>query len=377
MTIYSRSETLHHKLCGKLRIISKIPLNTRGNLSLAYTPGVAKPVLSIAKNPQEVYNLTIKGNTVAVITDGSAVLGLGNVGPLAALPVMEGKCAIFSEFAGLNAFPICLNTQKVAEIVQTIRFISPVFGAINLEDIASPRCFEIESQLQNLGIPVMHDDQHATAIVVLAGLINASIVTQKDLRKCKITVCGSGAAGTAITKLLLYYGVNNIVIVDKQGIISRSRKYEQPHKTELARLTNPGNLEGNLLAATINSDILIGVSQKNLFTKKIIKALNPNSIVFAMANPNPEIQPKLAIKLGVKIIATGRSDYPNQVNNALVFPGFFKGLLTYRKSKVTNEMKIKVAEALSSLVSKPSAQNIIPSIFNPKVVPTIVNCFKG
>lgn len=375
MTSSNKALKLHAKLHGKLNVSSKINLKTRNNLSLAYTPGVAAVASCINKNKEAVYQLTGKKNTVAVITDGSAVLGLGDIGPEAALPVMEGKCAIFKEFADIDAYPICLATRDVSEIVNIVKNISPSFGGINLEDISAPRCFEIEKKLSGLGIPVMHDDQHATAIAVLAGLINSMKVVDKSLSLCKIIVVGAGAAGTAIIKLLTFLGHKNIIAVDRQGIISSSRRNLPVYKKELVLLTNGKDFTGDLSAAVKNADVLIGVSTKNIFTKRIISLMNKNPIVFALANPEPEITPTEALKWGVKVIATGRSDYPNQINNALVFPGFFRGLLNLRITKITQEMKINAAYALSSLVKKPRANYFIPSIFDEQVVPTIVKSF--
>ena len=336
-----------------------------------YTPGVAEVVKSIKNHPGQVYNLTIKNNTIAVITDGSAVLGLGNVGAEAALPVMEGKCAIFKEFAGINAFPICLKTQNIQEIITIIKNISPTFAAINLEDISAPRCFEIEKKLQNLDIPVMHDDQHATAIVVLAGLINAAVVVNKDLKKCKTVITGVGAAGTAVAKLLVFYGLENIILVDSKGILSNKRQDLEGYKKNLLVISNRENQSGNLNQAVKNADILIGVSQKDIFTKDIIKNLNNKSIVFALANPDPEITASNANKWGVIVYANGRSDNINQVNNALVFPGFFKGLIQKKITRITNKMKLSTAIALASLIKKPTSKCFIPSIFDRRIVPTI------
>ncbi len=364
--------SLQRKLQGKIEITSKIPLNSRKNLTLAYTPGVGQVATYIRDNKQSVYDITIKNNTVAVITDGSAVLGLGNIGPEAALPVMEGKCAIFRQFAKVNAFPICLNTQDTEEIIRTIRAISPVFGAINLEDISAPRCFEIESRLQDLGIPVIHDDQHATAIVILAALTNALKIVNKTLGKAKIVVTGSGAAGTAIINLLVKAGAKNVIAVDRKGIISKDRSDISGYKIKLAQITNPEGLNGALQDAAKEADALIGVSSKGLFTEPIIRSMNKDSIVFALANPDPEVSPVDAKRWGVKLIATGRSDYPNQVNNALVFPGLFKGLLEARKTKVTDEIKFKAAYALASLVKNPTPQKFIPSIFEKNIIPTLV-----
>lgn len=363
---------LHRKLQGKISVKAKLSLHSLKNLSFAYTPGVAEVVNYIRKYPASLYDLTIKRNTIAVVSDGSAVLGLGNVGACAALPVMEGKCAIFWEFAKIQAFPLCLDTQDVDEIVETVKNVAPVFGGINLEDISAPRCFEIEERLQTLDIPVMHDDQHATAIVVLAALINAAKVVGKNLQKCKIVINGAGAAGMAIAKILLGVGVWNLVLVDSKGILQRERKGMQEYKNQIAISTNPENLRGSLTDAVDDADILIGVSVKGAFTKDIIARLGKESIVFALANPDPEILPEDSKRWGAQIIATGRSDLPNQVNNALVFPGFFKGLLEKRIRKITSPMKINAAYALASLVKHPTKTRIIPSILNRSVVPAIV-----
>lgn len=356
---------------GRLEIKSRIAITSRKILSEVYTPGVAKNILAIKKNPKKIFDLTIKNNTVAVISDGSAVLGLGNIGTLAVLPVLEGKCAIFKEFGSLNAFPICLGTQEPKEIIKTIINISPVFAAINLEDIAAPKCFEIENKLQNLGIPVVHDDQHATAIIVLAGLINAVKVTGKNLAKCKIVINGAGAAGTAIIRLLYFYGARNLTAVDSTGIISRSRKNLSIYKKKIAILTNREKITGKLKEAVKMSDILIGVSQKNLFTKDMIRSMNVKPIVFALANPDPEIRREDAIRAGAVIYACGRSDEVNQINNALVFPGFFKGLIDNKITKVTDKMKIKAAEAISGLIKSPTKNHFIPEIFDKRLVDVI------
>lgn len=363
--------SLHQKLKGKLTIGSKVSLFNEDNLRLLYTPGVGEAVNCIKKNPESLYNLTGKSNSIAVVTDGSAVLGLGNVGPEAALPVMEGKCAIFNEFAGLDAYPICLKTQNVGEIVQTIKNISPGFGGINLEDISAPRCFVIERKLSDLDIPALHDDQHATAIIVLAGLINAVKVAGKNLLECKTVINGAGAAGNAIAKLLYAYGIRNILILDSKGIISVDRKDLDIFKKELLTMTNKNDISGNLTKAVEKSDILIGVSVKNIFTKNIINTMNSNPVVFALANPDPEIKPQDARRYGVKILATGRSDYPNQINNALVFPGFFKGLLSKKIKKVTSQMKIAAATAIAGLIKKPQAEYFIPKIFDRRLVSTV------
>lgn len=371
------SVSFHKKLKGKLSVVSKQPLRSRKILSLAYTPGVAEAVKKIRDDKKSVYDLTIKNNTIAIISDGSAVLGLGNVGPEAAMPVMEGKCAIFKEFAGINAFPICLNTQDEQELINAIHWMSPSFGAITLEDISAPRCFNIENHLQDLGIPVVHDDQHATAIITLAGLYNALKLNKKKLKDTKIVVVGSGAAGTAICKLLLTAGAKNILIIDREGILSKSRKNLREYKKELAQISNPENISGSIGDAAKKADVLIGVSSKDLFTPDIIRSMNNNPIIFALANPDPEIKPSLAKKCGVKIIATGRSDYPNQVNNALVFPGLFKGLLHSKKKRLTDNIKINVAQTIASLISKPTPQKFIPTIFDKRLVPAIVKAVES
>lgn len=364
---------LHKKLKGKIGIVSKIKLNSRKNLTLAYTPGVGQVAAYICDNKQSVYDLTMKNNTIAVVSDGSAVLGLGNIGPEAAIPVMEGKCAIFKEFAGINAFPLCLNTQNTEEIITVIRAISPVFGGINIEDISAPRCFEIEDRLQDLGIPVIHDDQHATAIVVLSAIINALKIVNKTLEKAKIVVTGSGAAGTAIIKILVKAGAKNILAVDRKGIISATRKdITSGYKVELAKITNAKGINGALQDGAMGADALIGVSSKGLFTEEVIRSMNSDAIVFALANPDPEVIPSDAKRWGAKLIATGRSDYPNQVNNALVFPGLFKGLLESRKTKITDEIKFRAAYALASLVKNPTPQKFITSIFEKEIIPTLV-----
>lgn len=364
---------LHKKLNGKIEVRSKIALRTKNDLSLAYTPGVAQASYAIKDNPESVYQLTIKKNAVAVVSDGSAVLGLGNIGAAAAIPVMEGKCAIFREFGGIDAFPICIQTQDTDEIVNIIKNIAPVFGGINIEDISAPRCFEIEERLQDLGIPVMHDDQHATSIIVLAALLNALKVVNKKITDVKIVLVGSGAAGTATLKLLSKLNPADLLAIDRTGIISKERDDLNPSKKALLAITNKSNETGGLKEAAKNADVLIGLSTKGLFTKEIIESLNKDPIIFAMANPNPEISPEDAKKWGVKIIGTGRSDYPNQINNSLVFPGFFKGLLKYRITKITPEMKLAAAKSLAGLIGNPSETNFVPTMFDKRVVPTIVD----
>ncbi|MFA5948504.1 MAG: NADP-dependent malic enzyme [Candidatus Gracilibacteria bacterium] len=354
----------HEKYHGKLEIISKKPLNNRDGLTLFYTPGVAFPCKEIEKNPLDAYKYTMKSNTVAVITDGSAVLGLGNIGALAGLPVMEGKCALFKEFGGVNAFPICLGTQDTEEIISVVKNISLVFGGINLEDISAPRCFEVEERLKaELDIPVFHDDQHGTAIVCLAGLINGLKVTGKKKEKVKIVISGAGAAGMAICKLLLKYGFKNIILLDSVGTIYEGRSELNIYKEKIAKETNREKIVGGLAEAISGADVFIGVSKPNILTAKMVKTMNEKSMVFAMSNPDPEITPEEAKKGGAFIIATGRSDYPNQINNVLAFPGIFKGALKYGAKKITDDMKIASAEALAKIVKKPSREKIIPGVF--------------
>ena len=354
---------LHKKLGGKLEVVSKGALTTRDDWSTMYTPGVGAVAAHVAKKPKDARQYTIKRNTVAVISDGSAVLGLGNIGALGALPVMEGKCAIFKEMAGVDAFPIVLDTQNIDEIVETVKHIAPGFGGINLEDFAAPNCFEIESRLKaELDIPVMHDDQHGTAVVVLAGLINAAKVVKKELKHMRIVVVGAGAAGRAITLLLALYGVKNIVVVDRSGIIHERRKGLAGYKRELAKVTNPKNISGELEDIVKGADVLIGVSGPGRISKAHIEAMAEDAIVFALANPIPEIKPDDAKAAGARIIATGRSDFPNQVNNSLAFPGIFRGALDRDVRAITDTMKLNAAKKIASLVKKPTADCIIPSI---------------
>ncbi len=360
---------LHRRARGKIDIVGKVPLASRKDLNLAYTPGVAAVSLAIAKNKKKVFDYTIKSNTVAVITDGSAVLGLGNIGPEAALPVMEGKCLIFKNFGGITAWPIALATQDVDEIVRTVKNIAPLFGGINLEDISAPRCFEIEGRLRKiLDIPVFHDDQHGSAIAVLAGLINALKVVKKDISRVRIVVSGAGAAGVATIKILLAYGAKNIVALDSRGAVYKGRAHLDKSKKELARRTNKKRERGGLAEVIRGADVFIGVSKGNLLSKEMVREMAGDPIVFAMANPTPEIDPKLAKEAGAKIVATGRSDFPNQINNSLVFPGVFRGLLDARAKKITERMKIAAAEALAQLVKKPTEHNIIPGMFDKRVV---------
>ncbi|MCR4284825.1 MAG: NADP-dependent malic enzyme [archaeon] len=376
MDINEESLELHKKLRGKIEVRSKVSINNKKDLSLAYTPGVAEVCRVIHSNKEKVYDYTSKGNMVAVISDGSAVLGLGNIGAEASLPVMEGKAILFKEFADIDAFPIILNKQDIQETINTIKNISPGFGGINLEDFKAPECFEIEAALQDLGIPVMHDDQHGTAVVVLAGLINALKLKGSDKKDVGIVLNGTGAAGVAITRILLEYGFKNIILVDSKGTIYRGRKDLNEIKKELAELTNKELIKGGLRDALEGVDIFIGVSKGNLLTKDMIGVMNEKPIIFALANPTPEIMPDLAKEAGAFIIATGRSDFPNQVNNVLAFPGIFRGALDIRAKRITNKMKIAAAEALASLVAEPSVDMIIPHSLDKTVVPRVAEAVK-
>jgi malate dehydrogenase (oxaloacetate-decarboxylating) len=368
---------LSKKLGGKIEIRSKQKL-TRKSLPILYTPGVAEVSRAIAKNKKLSFKYTIRKNTVAVVSDGSAVLGLGNIGPEAALPVMEGKALLFKELAGVDAIPIVLATQDVEEIIKTVRYLTPTFGGINLEDISAPRCFEIEERLKKeLDIPVFHDDQHGTAIVVLAGLINALKVVKKDARKIKTVISGSGAAGIAIAKLLIKYGVRNIILVDSTGIIHKERKEGMNLvKNEIAHLTNPEGIRGILKDALRGADVFIGVSAPNLLTKYEITKMHRDPIVFTMSNPIPEITPEEAIKGGARIVATGRSDYPNQINNVLAFPGVFRGVLDNGIKQITDAHKLKAAKAIASLIKKPSSDRIVPEALDPRVAKAVSKVFK-
>jgi malate dehydrogenase (oxaloacetate-decarboxylating) len=378
MNLKEKSVELHKKLKGKLEIKSKAKIDSKETLSLVYTPGVAEPCIEISEDKKKVFDYTIKGNTIAVITDGSAVLGLGNIGAEASLPVMEGKCALFKELAGINAFPIALKSQDTKEIISIIKNISPVFGAINLEDISSPRCFEIEKELQELGLPVMHDDQHATAIVVLAGLENALKVKEKKMQETKIVVNGIGAGGTGITKLLLAKKEQpkEIILVDKEGILFEGKKNMLKHHEELAKITNRKKVQGNLSDALEKADVFIGVSFKGVLTKEMIKKMNPKPIIFALANPEPEIDPKEAFEAGAELVATGRSDYPNQVNNVLAFPGVFKGALKAKATKINQEMKLAAVKALDECIEKPTKEKFIPSPLEKNVTERIAEAVK-
>lgn len=371
-TINQKALEIHKKLGGKIEVTSKVKINSAKDLSLIYTPGVAFVSEFVKGNEKRARTHTIKGNSVAIVSDGSSVLGLGNIGALGALPVMEGKAVIFKEFAGIDAYPIVLDTQNVDEIVDTIKNIAPGFGGIILEDISAPRCFEIEERLKKeLNIPVMHDDQHGTAVVVLAALINAAIVVKKDLNFFSIVIIGAGAAGTAVANLLVRVGVRDVVVADSRGIIYKGRKNLNKYKKLLAGKTNKKNKKGDPSVAIDGADVLIGVSGPKTITKAHVRSMAKDAIVFALANPVPEIYPRLAKDAGAKVVATGRSDFPNQVNNALVFPGIFRGALDRGAKKITENMKIRAAYALASIVKKPSKNKIIPSIFDKRVCPLV------
>lgn len=366
---------LHKKLKGKIRVVPAAPVRNRTDLALVYTPGVAAVSSFVAKHPKEARDYTIKGRMVAVISDGSAVLGLGNIGALGALPVMEGKCALFKTFADVDAVPIVLETQDPDEIVETVLRIAPAFGGINLEDIAAPNCFEIEKRVvEQLDIPVMHDDQHGTAVVVLAGLLNALKVVGKKLEKAQIVVSGAGAAGTAITHLLRAAGARNIIVLDSKGILDAHRP--EPHKRELADFTNPEKKKGGLREALHGADVLIGVSGPGLAKADDIRLMNKKAVVFALANPTPEIMPEEAKKGGAAVIATGRSDFPNQINNSLAFPGIFRGALDHKVRRITEKQKLDAAKAIASLVKKPTAQKIVPDMFDKKVAKAVANVIR-
>ncbi|HJC79852.1 NAD(P)-dependent malic enzyme [[Ruminococcus] torques] len=370
---------MHEQWNGKLETTAKAHVDTREDLAIAYTPGVAEPCKVIAEDPEAAYKYTIKANTVAVVSDGSAVLGLGNIGALAAMPVMEGKAVLFKEFGGVNAVPICLDTQDTEEIIRTVVNIAPAFGGINLEDISAPRCFEIETRLKELlNIPVFHDDQHGTAIVVLAGIINALKVTGKKKEDCRVVINGAGSAGIAIAKLLLTYGFSHIIICDSKGIISRSADNLTPVKEEIAQITNKDDLKGTLADALKGADIFIGVSAPGVVTADMVASMNKDAILFALSNPVPEIMPDLAKAAGAKVVGTGRSDFPNQVNNVVAFPGIFKGALEGRAAQITEEMKLAAAEAIAGLVADDelNEDNILPQPFDPRVADTVSQAVK-
>ena len=379
MTINEKALELHEKWNGKLDTVSKVQVKTREDLALAYTPGVAEPCKVIAKDPEAAYRYTIKSNTVAVVSDGSAVLGLVNIGPLAAMPVMEGKAVLFKEFGGINAFPICLDTQDTEEIIETVVRIAPAFGGINLEDISAPRCFEIEERLKKLlNIPVFHDDQHGTAIVVLAGIINALKVTGKKKEDCRVVVNGAGSAGVAITKLLLNYGFPHITMCDKTGMLCKGMEGLNWMQEKMVEVTNLEHKTGTLADALKGADIFVGVSAPGIVSQEMVASMNKDSILFAMANPVPEIMPDLAKAAGARVVGTGRSDFPNQVNNVLIFPGIFRGALEGRATAITEEMKLAAANAIAALVddSELSDENILPAAFDPRVADAVSKAVK-
>lgn len=372
-----KSVEAHKKYGGKVAIHSKMPLDTKEDLSIAYTPGVAQPCLDISENRELVYDYTSKQNTVAVVSDGSAVLGLGNIGPEASMPVMEGKAVLFKKFADVDAIPIVLSSQNTEEIITAVKMIAPTFGGINLEDISAPRCFEIEQRLkEELDIPVMHDDQHGTAVVTLAGMINALHVTGKKFADLKVVINGAGAAGMAIINLLREVGVKQIIMCDSRGIIFKDRENLTSVKEEAAKITNEAQIRGNLKEAVRETDVFIGVSVPGVLTQEMVRSMNEDPIIFAMANPIPEIMPEEAHQAGARIIATGRSDFPNQINNVLAFPGIFRGLLDARSSKLTNKMYIAAAQAIADQVKKPSEDQIIPSAFDEQVAPAVAEAVR-
>lgn len=379
MTQYEKALKQHEIWNGKLETVSKAPVRTREDLAIAYTPGVAEPCKIIAENRAAAYTYTWKSNTIAVVSDGSAVLGLGNIGPYAAMPVMEGKAVLFKEFGGINAVPICLDTQDTEEIIKAVTYLAPGFGGINLEDISAPRCFEIEERLkQTLDIPVFHDDQHGTAIVVLAGIINALKVVKKQVSDCKVIVNGAGSAGIAITKLLLTYGFSNVLLCDKSGILSKTSEGLNWMQKNMVEITNPKQESGSLADAMRGADIFVGVSAPNIITPDMVKSMNTDSILFAMANPVPEIMPDIAKAAGARIVGTGRSDFPNQINNVVAFPGIFKGALEGRARQITEEMKLAAAKAIASVVSdeKLNENYIMPEAFDSTVTEVVAQAVK-
>lgn len=379
MTQYEKALKQHEIWNGKLETVSKAPVRTREDLAIAYTPGVAEPCKIIAENRAAAYTYTWKSNTIAVVSDGSAVLGLGNIGPYAAMPVMEGKAVLFKEFGGINAVPICLDTQDTEEIIKAVTYLAPGFGGINLEDISAPRCFEIEERLkQTLDIPVFHDDQHGTAIVVLAGIINALKVVKKQVSDCKVIVNGAGSAGIAITKLLLTYGFSNVLLCDKSGILSKASEGLNWMQKNMVEITNPKQESGSLADAMRGADIFVGVSAPNIITPDMVRSMNTDSILFAMANPVPEIMPDIAKAAGARIVGTGRSDFPNQINNVVAFPGIFKGALEGRARQITEQMKLAAAKAIASVVSdeKLNENYIMPEAFDSTVTEVVAQAVK-
>lgn len=380
MTTNEKALLLHKEWNGKLETVSKAPVKSREDLSIAYTPGVAEPCRKIAENPEDAYVYTMKANTVAVVSDGSAVLGLGNIGPYAAMPVMEGKCVLFKEFGGVNAVPICLDTQDTEEIIKAVTYLAPGFGGINLEDISAPRCFEIEERLkEKLSIPVFHDDQHGTAIVVLAGIINALKVTGKVKEDCKVVVNGAGSAGIAITKLLLTYGFKHVTMCDRLGMINKDYPDLNWMQKKMTEVTNLENKSGSLADALKGADIFVGVSAPNIVSAEMVSSMNKDAILFAMANPVPEIMPDVAKAAGAKVVGTGRSDFPNQINNVVAFPGIFKGALEGRATQITEEMKLAAANALAGLVSDEELNEdfIMSEAFDPRVAQVVSEAVKS
>ena len=379
MNISEKALMLHEQWNGKLEVVSKVPVKSREDLSIAYTPGVAEPCKVIAQDKEAAYKYTMKANTVAVVSDGSAVLGLGNIGPYAAMPVMEGKAVLFKEFGGVNAVPICLDTQDTEEIIKAVTYLAPAYGGINLEDISAPRCFEIEERLKEiLDIPVFHDDQHGTAIVVLAGIINALKVVGKKNEDCRVVVNGAGSAGVAITRLLLTYGFPHITMCDKVGIVSKKTEGLNWMQQKMTEVTNLEQQTGTLADAMKDADIFVGVSAPGIVSAEMVASMNKDAILFAMANPVPEIMPDVAKAAGARVVGTGRSDFPNQVNNVVAFPGIFKGALEGRATKITEEMKLAAANAIASLVpdDELSDDNIMPEAFNPKVAEVVAAAVK-
>lgn len=379
MNISEKALMLHEQWNGKLEVVSKVPVKSREDLSIAYTPGVAEPCKVIAQDKEAAYKYTMKANTVAVVSDGSAVLGLGNIGPYAAMPVMEGKAVLFKEFGGVNAVPICLDTQDTEEIIKAVTYLAPAYGGINLEDISAPRCFEIEERLKEiLDIPVFHDDQHGTAIVVLAGIINALKVVGKKKEDCRVVVNGAGSAGVAITRLLLTYGFPHITMCDKVGIVSKKTEGLNWMQQKMTEVTNLEQQTGTLADAMKDADIFVGVSAPGIVSAEMVASMNKDAILFAMANPVPEIMPDVAKAAGARVVGTGRSDFPNQVNNVVAFPGIFKGALEGRATKITEEMKLAAANAIASLVPDDalSDDNIMPEAFNPKVAEVVAAAVK-
>ena len=379
MTNQEKALELHAKLQGNLETVSKTPVRTREDLALVYTPGVAEPCKVIAKDPAAAYTYTMKANTVAVVSDGSAVLGLGNIGPKAAMPVMEGKAVLFKEFGGVNAVPICLDTQDTEEIIKAVTWLAPAFGGINLEDISAPRCFEIEERLkETLDIPVFHDDQHGTAIVVLAGIINALKVVDKKKEDCRVVVNGAGSAGVAITRLLITYGFSNIIMCDKSGILCDGAEGLNWMQEKMVKRTNLAHETGSLADALKGADIFVGVSAPGIVTEEMVASMNSDAILFAMANPVPEIMPDLAKKAGARVVGTGRSDFPNQVNNVVAFPGIFRGALEGHAKQITDKMKLAAANAIAALVSDEelNENNIMPEAFDPRVADVVADAVK-